>query len=82
MAIVVTHKEKGGRFVVLGASYSEWRTARGSAVFGELLPVERSGSSRCVVVCGKDGVIQFPAADDLVVVSIDGRPPADVLGDA
>ena len=79
MAIVVTHKEKGGRFVVLGANLAKWKTARAHALLGDILPVEQSGADRVLVVCGADGVIQFGDADAFVVLEIDGVPPARLL---
>lgn len=82
MAIVVTHKEKGGRFVVLGASASKWATSRGHAVFNNLAPVEREGMVRAVAVCGADGVIQFAEPDQLRVLEVDGQPIAALLGSA
>jgi hypothetical protein len=80
MAIVVTHKQQGGRFVVLGANYTKWKTARGSAVFGDLFPVEKEGADRVLTVCGADGVIQFGDADEFVVLTIDGQSPEQLLG--
>jgi hypothetical protein len=81
MAIIVTHVEHGGRFVVLGASASKWATATGHAFFGDLVPVEKSGMVRSVAVCGADGKIQFADGDQLRVVSIDGKTPQELLGD-
>ncbi|MBL8736915.1 MAG: hypothetical protein JNL12_10850 [Planctomycetes bacterium] len=79
MAIVVTHKEKGGRFVVLGANLAKWKTARAHALLGDFFPVEQEGADRVLVVCGADGVIQFGDADAFVVVEIDGVQPARLL---
>ena len=81
MAIIVTHKEKGGRFAVLGANFDPWKTARGDALFGNLFPVEREGAVRVVTVCGADGVIQFADADKFRVLSIDGKTPQELLGE-
>ncbi|MBL8753769.1 MAG: hypothetical protein JNK15_10755 [Planctomycetes bacterium] len=80
MAIIVTHVDKGGRFVVLGASVSKWATSTGHVLFGDLAPVEKSGVVRSVAVCGADGKIQFADADQLRVVSIDGKTPQELLG--
>lgn len=82
MAIVVTHKQKGGRFVVLGANFSRWKTARGHALLGDWLPVHEEGAARVLTVCGANGVIQFGNADEFTVVSIDGTTPQDLLGEA
>ena len=79
MATIVTHKSKGGRFVLLGASQSVWKTAHGSAVFGNLAPVKEEGAVRALAFCGADGVIQFGDADQFAVLSIDGQSPAELL---
>ena len=80
MAILVRHRESGGRFAVLGANFTMWKSARGSAVFGDLFPVEEEGAARVLVMCDADGVIEFGHADDFVVEAIDGRSPQDLLG--
>jgi len=82
MAIVVTHKQKGGQFVVLGANYTKWKSSRASRLFGDLFPVEEEGAARVLAVCGADGVIQFGDADAFVVTGIDGKAPRDLLGSA
>jgi len=79
MAIVVTHVDKGGRFVVLGANASKWATSAGHPIFGNWAPVREEGTVRVVAVCGADGRIQFADADQLRVVEIDGQPLAAVF---
>lgn len=79
MAIVVTHKQKGGQFVVLGANYTKWKSSRASRLFGDLFPVEEEGAVRVLTVCGADGVIQFGDADAFVVTAIDGQTPQQLL---
>lgn len=82
MAIVVTHKEEGGRFVLLGASFTKWKSVRASLMFGMLGPVEKDGDARVLSICGADGVIRFVNGVDYVVVAVDGKSPADVLSGA
>jgi hypothetical protein len=82
MAVIVTHKQSGGRFVVLGANASKWATSRGDWLFGNLAPVEKEGTLRVVVIAGADGVIQFANGDELRVLEADGQPLAALLGSA
>lgn len=79
MATIVTHVEKGGRYVLLGASFSRWKTARGSALGGNLFPVEQEGDTRVLALCGADGIVKWTDAVNFRVVEIDGVPIADVL---
>jgi hypothetical protein len=79
MAIIVTHRQRGGRFAVLGANLAKWKTARSHALLGDLFPVEKEGADRVLVLCGADGVIQFGDADAFQVVEIDGRTPGELL---
>jgi hypothetical protein len=79
MATIVTHEQKGGRFAVLGASYSRWRSERGSAFLGDLVPIVTEGEQRLLIVCGADAKIQFGQADVFEVLTIDGSAPADLL---
>lgn len=78
MAIVVTHKEKGGKFAVLGANFNKWVTSHNSSLFQ--IPVYDEGSDRILVVTGQDGRIQFAHADEFRVLTIDGVAIADALG--
>ena len=80
MATIVTHRQFGGRFVVLGANLAVWKTARGHALFGHWEPVEKSGTARVLTVAGADGKIQFGNADEFRVVEVDGVALAELLG--
>lgn len=82
MAIVVTYEKEGGRYVVLGASSSKWATARGSALLGNLVPVENEGFVQVVAMAGADGRIRFADPALLRVVEVDGRPLSALLGDS
>lgn len=79
MAIVVTHKERGGRFVLLGTNASKWATSTGHPVFGNWAPIRDEGTMRVATVCGADGVMQFVDADAMRVVEVDGVPLATLL---
>lgn len=79
MAIVVMHKERGGRFVLLGAKASKWATSTGHPILGNWSPIRDEGTLRVAAVCGADGAIQFVDADAMRVVEVDGVPVSALL---
>jgi hypothetical protein len=80
MATIVTHLKEGGRFVVLGANYVRWKSARAHRLLGDMFPVEESGAVRVLSVAGADGKIQFGNADEFRVLEVDGVATAQLLG--
>jgi hypothetical protein len=80
MATIVTHLKEGGRFVVLGATFALWKTARAHAVFGNISPVEKEGSARVLTIAGADGKILFGNAEEFRVLEVDGVAVAQLLG--
>ena len=79
MATIVTHVERGGRYVLLGASFSRWKTSRGSALGGNLFPVEEEGDTRVLALCGPDGIVRWSEAKHYRVLEVDGVAVAEVL---
>jgi hypothetical protein len=80
MATIVTHLKEGGRFVVLGANYAKWKSARAHRFLGDMFPVEEGGAVRVLTVAGADGKIQFGNADEFRVLEVDGVAVAQLLG--
>lgn len=79
MVTIVTHVEKGGRYVLLGASFSKWKTSRGSALGGNLFPVEEEGDTRVLAVSGADGIVRWVESKQFRVLEVDGVPLADAV---
>ena len=82
MATIVTHKEKGGRYAVLGAGFGMFRTARPSMIFGNLAPSTDEGSESVLALCDGQGEVAFGRAKEFRVVSIDGQSPDAILTNA
>lgn len=77
MAIIVMHRKSEQNFVFLGAGYGSWATEKpGILGFAD----KKEGADSRIYVCGDDGRIIRMRPAEVVVVSIDGQPVADVLG--
>lgn len=80
MATIVQHKESGERFVLLGTGLGMTATARPSLLFGVLSPAEEESVTTAVAVCDGTGAIRWVRSSSLTVVSVDGKAPAEILG--
>lgn len=81
MATIVLHKDSGRRFALLGTSHSaHWDVPRNK--LGLLIgPHTPQQTDSVVSVCGENGKILHFAADELLVISIDGRRVAELFKD-
>ena len=79
MAVIVRHAETGDRYILLGTGYGAYRATRPSLFFGALAPVEEEGKLEVAAICASDGRIGWAYSQQLVVVEVDGKPPAEVL---
>ena len=79
MATIVAHKKNGGEYILLGAGYGAYKATRPSFFFGNLAPTEESGEHSLVLICDSTGEIGWVNSEDVKVVRVDGKTPADVL---
>lgn len=79
MTTIVRHKATGERFVLLGAGYGAYKSARPHGLLGNVAPVEEGGTVRAVLVCDAEGVLSWIESAHLETVTIDGRSPRDAL---
>ena len=79
MAIVVTHKEYEGQFILVGAGYGAVKATRPSLFFGNLAPTEETGEHSLVLLCRDDGRVGWVDSSGVRVVSVDGQSPAAIL---
>jgi len=79
MATIVAHKKSGGEYILLGAGYGAYKATRPSFFFGNLAPAEETGEYSLVLICDSSGKTGWVDSEDLEVISVDGRTPADVL---
>jgi hypothetical protein len=80
MATIVTHKIKGGEYILLGAGYGAYKATRPSLFFGNLAPSEDGGELPMVLLCGPSGEVGWVPSEDIEVVRVDGDTPAELLG--
>lgn len=75
MATIVRHKESAELFVVVGSGYSaEWRNVTTWVIKWKIVQ-----SDFRVAICSANGRLRHVTADELEVVSIDGRPVAELF---
>ena len=79
MAVIVRHKEIGSEYVLLGAGFGAYKALRPSVFLGNLAPHQEAGELAMALICGSGGEPMWVQSDQLEVVSIDGRTPAEIL---
>ena len=82
MATIVTHKESGREYILLGAGYGAYKATRPSFFFGNLAPREEAGEHSLVLICDSTGEVGWVNSEDIKVVRVDGQSPADALRNA
>lgn len=80
MAIIVKHNPSGKHYILLGAGYGMWASARPNRLLGDLFAADRNGQSRLLCLCDEQGGVEWAYAERVSIVSVDGMSPAEVLG--
>ena len=81
MATIVQDKRtKKTQYVLLGAGFGAWQSASPSVLFGDWSPQRRRGNIPVLIVCDAEGKVGWLATENSEVVSVDGRPPGELLG--
>ena len=79
MGIIVEHKDAGKKYILLGTGFGAFKASRPSVFFGDWLPKEESGELTMVAVCDDQGQIGWIRSEELTVVQVEGRRPAEML---
>ena len=79
MAVIVRHNESGKQYVLVGAGFGAYVSARPSLVFGNLFPEEEEGTLPGVALCDEEGRIEWLRSEEITVLSVDGEAPANLL---
>ena len=79
MATIVKLNNSDSHAILIGVGYGQFESSRPNAFFGNLIPSERSGKSEMAALSTATGDILWYPSEDLTIVSIDGKPPADHL---
>ncbi|MDJ0590329.1 MAG: hypothetical protein QNJ72_10080 [Pleurocapsa sp. MO_226.B13] len=78
MTTIVRHKRTGNEYILLGINGEESKT-NPSRFINELFTQEKSEVSFSATVCDVRGNLFLAYIDELMVVEIDGKKPADLL---
>jgi len=78
MAIIVEKIESGERYILVGAGFAAYESARPSAIFGNLLPSEKQGTLGMIAVCDSEGNISWIEHQALRVIEIGGFKPGQI----
>ncbi len=81
MATIVKHRRTNARYVLLGTGFGAYRATRPGKFIGNLIPREDTGKVTMAAVCDRDGRVGWTPSDDLTVVEVDGKSPAELLGE-
>ena len=81
MATIVRQKDTGERFVLLGAGLGAYAGGRVEWLYGALEGEDASTVISVVAVSNPQGDIRWIPSDELTVVSVDGRSPAEHIDD-
>ncbi|MCA9277266.1 MAG: hypothetical protein KDA29_14685 [Phycisphaerales bacterium] len=79
MAIIVKHNPSGKHYILLGAGYGMWASARPNRLLGDLFAADRNGQSRLLCLCDEQGGVEWAYAERVSIVSVDGLSPSQVL---
>lgn len=79
MATIVRHIPTGKHYILLGAGFGAWASARPNRLLGDLFAADKSGQSKLLCMCDADGRVEWAYADKVSVISVDDLDPAQVL---
>ena len=79
MSTIIQYTKTGNHYILLGAGYGQWASARPNRVLGDLFAHEQKGDQHILCVCDPDGKIYWVHPDDAFVVATDNQSPALAL---
>ena len=79
MATIVRRRNTDEYYVLLGTGLGAYAEGRAQWLFGALEAEDDSKVISVVAVSTSTGDIRWIPSDEVEVVSIDGRPPADIV---
>lgn len=79
MTVIVKHIPTGRRFVLVGTGYDAIHPEQSINPIGEAKAVKDAGGYALAAICDEDGAIYWCETKELVVESIDGQTPLEIL---
>ncbi len=80
MTTIVQHVPSGKHYILLGAGFGAWATARPNRLLGDLFATDKNGQTRVLCLCDAEGRVEWAFADRVRVVRVDGVAPGEALG--
>ena len=80
MTTIVKLLDNGGRYILLGVGFGQWKSEVPSPIFGSLIPVTDKGSSPMAAIADFKGQIGWVPTSRLRVLSVDDLTPGQALG--
>ena len=79
MTVIVSRKDSGERFLVIGAGLGKWSRSHSHAVFGNWAPVQESRTHSLLALSDAEGRTGWIDSAQLRVESAGGYPPRAIL---
>ena len=79
MPTIIQHTKTGNHYILLGAGYGQWATARPNRILGDLFANDQKGDLHLLCVCNAQGRVFWVNPDDTKVISVDAQSPTAAL---
>ena len=79
MAIIVRSISKNKRFALMGSGFGAYQSKKPHFFFGDWVAETSEGQYAMVCVCDTEGRVGWLESSDVVVESIDGQRPEELL---
>ncbi len=79
MATIVRSKRNRKKYILLGAGFGAYESKKGNWLLGDLSADTNKGTIELLCVSDSKGNINWIYSSDLIVVSINGVKPEDIL---
>ncbi len=79
MATVVKYLPNETHYILLGAGFGAYQSSEPDKLLGDLARKRNSGQIHSALICNAAGETTWVKSEDLVVISVDGQPPEDIL---
>lgn len=80
MATIVRRRKSDEFYVLIGTGLGAYRATESQWLFGQIAAEEDSDVLPVVAVSDAEGTILWIAAEEIEVVSVDGKTPAELVG--
>ena len=79
MPTIVKHNPTAKHYILLGAGFAQWSTARPNRILGDLFPTENAAQTRLLCLCDEHGKVEWALDDQVTIIQTDTQSPAQIL---